>query len=81
MKITGAVFDELKAACAIVDTEYRREVYRRGAFPRADKVVDLNVRYRWDVFYAAQGYHIFPPGNDFTHKHIDTALKRIVPPL
>jgi len=25
--------------------------YEKGEFPRADKVKDLNVRFRWDLFH------------------------------
>jgi hypothetical protein len=58
------------------------ERYRRGDFPRAEKVRDINKRFRWDVLSMAPGMSrwlcetIYP----YAHNdHIDTALRRIVP--
>ena len=81
MKITGHVFDELQQACAMVDTPELRERYRNKQFINADKTIDLNRRYRWDVFYVAKAYYTFPPGNNYQDSHIYTALKRIIPDL
>ena len=58
-----------------------RERYRAGDFPRADRVRDLDKRYRYDLFYAAGGYRLLPEDDDLTDAHIYTALRRVVPSL
>jgi hypothetical protein len=70
----------MRERIAPLDTPERRAVYIAGEFPRADAVKDLDVRYRWDLFYAVKGFEIIGAG-EFTSDHIDTALRRIVPPL
>ncbi|WP_457066882.1 hypothetical protein [Mycobacteroides abscessus] len=84
MKMTSAHYDQLRAAIEPLDTAERREAYRAGQFPIADKVNDLNVRYRWDLFWTARGYGLLPRdihGCIYNSDHIDTALRRIVPAL
>ena len=67
-----------------LDTPERREDYRNGRFPRADRVKDLDKRYRWDLFWSATtetpGFveSLYEFGDD---RHIDTALRAIVGPL
>jgi hypothetical protein len=79
MKIDSLTLYELRRLLDPLDTDRRRNVYRNGDFYRADKVKDLNKRYRWDLFLAANGYSVLPEGvND---SHIDTALRRLVPTL
>lgn len=61
--------------------------YALGLFPRADKVKDLNKRFRWDLFWGANSlYHkenqsSLLDGKDYSDAHIDTALRRIVPTI
>jgi hypothetical protein len=79
MKIDADTRHIMAVAIADYDTPERRDAYRAGRFPRADKVHDLNVRYRWDLFYAIRGYRLLD--DDVNMDHIDTALRRIVKPL
>jgi len=81
MKIDKDTLEALRGLIAPLDTATVRERYRTGNFPRADRVTDLDTRYRFDLFYAVKGYRVFPEGAEFTTDHIDTALRRIVPPL
>lgn len=81
MKMTTNTFNRLEDQIGSLDTEDRREAYRSGNFPRADRVKDLDVRYRWDLFYAAGGHRLIDPEENLTSDHIDTALRRIVPAL
>ena len=60
--------------------------YETGKFPRADKVKDLNVRFRWDLFHfiwskmerSGKKLNLYDYLND---THIDTALRRICPKI
>lgn len=94
MKLDTATVEALRDRIAPLDTEAAREAYRAGRFPRADKVRDLDKRYRWDLFYAAKGSDVIDEpragvivrGGEsvrgtITSDHIDTALRRIVAPL
>ncbi len=84
MKMTSAHRDQLRTAIEPLDTAERRVRYRTGQFPRADKVNDLNTRYRWDLFWAVKGYELLPRdvhGCIYNSDHIDTALRSIVPAL
>lgn len=83
MKMAQPDFQKLQAAIAPLDTLARREAYRNGEFPRAEMVNDLNVRYRWDLFWAVGGMRGVIPDvmHDYKDAHIDTALRRIVPNL
>jgi hypothetical protein len=66
------------------DTEANREAYRNGQFDRADKVTDLNRRYRWDLYWTARRQ--FGTVRDIMNEastylldsHIDTFLKSII---
>jgi hypothetical protein len=79
MKIQPTELEALRNLLTPLDTPEIRQAYREGRFPRADRVKDLDTRYRWDLFYFARGYRVLP--GDLTDSHIDTALRRIVPPL
>lgn len=83
MKIKPEHLATIQFAISLKDTEQVRQQYRTGNFPRADKVKDLNKRYRWDLLYACVGSqwvcdNLYPYMND---SHIDTALRSIVKPL
>ena len=56
------------------------ERYRAGDFARADKVRDLNTRYRWDLFFMAglTSWACREVYNYADDRHIDTALRAIV---
>lgn len=77
--MSSEVYEALREAIGGIDGEYWRDRYRKGEFPRADSVKDLDVRYRWDLFWAVKGYQIVP--RELREAHIDTALRRIVAPL
>jgi hypothetical protein len=82
MKMAKPDFEKLKAAIESQDTEVRRAAYRRGEFPRADKVNDLNTRYRWDLLWDAGGLRrVLDVEHNYNDRHIDTALRKIVSPL
>jgi hypothetical protein len=83
--INGPALEALEASIATVNTGEARDIYRAGDFPRADKVKDLDTRFRWDLFWAVQGMTLLDHhGVDISHvkhSHIDTALRKIVAPL
>ena len=58
------------------------EEYEKGEFPRADKVKDLNVRFRWDLFHfirrSGKKLNLY---DYLTNSHIDTALRKICPKI
>ncbi len=78
MKMTLKDFSELKAVVSDQDTPKRREDYRTGNFVNAPRVNDLDKRYRWDLFYDSFMESLTLHYSD---AHIDTALRRIVPPI
>lgn len=86
MKMTKETFDMLSERIAPFDTEERRQRYREGKIPRADVTKNFDVRYRWDLFYAATSNQTKEGAalssavrdEDLTSDHIDTALRRIV---
>lgn len=79
MKITPDQLATMRGLIEPLDTDARREAYRDGNFPRSWAVKDLNTRYRWDLFYAAKVPRAMLEG--LYDAHIDTALRRIVPPI
>ena len=84
MKIKPEHVAYLRERIVPLDSPERRECYRKGQFPRADKVKDLDRRYRWDLVYSVPGLirwmcvNLYPYANN---DHIDTALRSIVPGL
>ncbi len=88
MKLSADIVQAIRERIEPLDTNETRQAYREGRFPRADRVRDLDMRYRWDLFYAARGSDIVEPdagriidSRGITTDHIDTALRRIVAPL
>lgn len=76
-KIAGAQLDAMRAGVAPLDTPDNRAAYREGRFARADRTRDVDMRYRWDLYWASR----VRLDGDLTSAHIDTALRTIVPPL
>jgi hypothetical protein len=79
MIIDKQIQESLANRISKLDTEDNRNAYREGRFPRADKVQDLDMRYRWDLFHATKCRELVP--SHANSEHIDTALRRIVPKL
>lgn len=82
VKITRSDFNELKGYIEAEDTPERRAQYLKGEFPNANKVISLDERYRWDLLFFGIRFTLQKRMDSYLHDgHIDTALKRIVPPL
>lgn len=82
MKMKQEHFEYLRERIAPLDTPSNRQAYREGRFSKADRTKDKDKRYRWDLLWAT-GQVGWMCGNlDYLNDdHIDTALRRIVPPL
>jgi hypothetical protein len=67
----------------VLDTPERRDDYRNGRFDRADRVKDLDKRYRWDLFWQAwrTNHNVSLHLQGYNDAHIDTALRSMVPTL
>jgi hypothetical protein len=78
-------FARLEALVKPWDVQQCRDKYRRLDFPRADRCKDLNQRYRWDLVWMIQPEdrnQLFKELHEYLNDdHVDTALKKIVPPL
>ncbi len=82
MKMSQEMFKELQDAISEVETDAIRDAYEQGQFARADRVKDLNERYRWDLFWAVRPtLTVNPYEEGLGSQHIDTALRRIVTPI
>lgn len=77
MKIPKDQVERVRKSIEPLDREEARENYRQGRFHNSDKVKDLNMRYRWDLYWACSERF----EGDFLDSHIDTALRSIVPIL
>lgn len=84
-KITGQNLDTMRDAIAPLDTADTRAAYLRGEFHNADRVKDLDRRYRWDLLWSSglSGWLVATVYDDLgaNDTHVDTALRSIVPPL
>ena len=82
-KIPAPTVEAMRQRIAPLDCEANRAAYRDGNFPRADRGRDLDRRYRWDLYWAAQCQPILDQANieGLLDSHIDTALRAIVRPL
>ncbi len=83
MKATTEQQATLAAAITPLNTESNRQMYRDGQFHNADRVKDLDQRFRWDLLHASGGWELVAPLYDagLNDSHIDTALRSIVAPL
>jgi len=84
MKIQKNKLTEMREKInAVLDKHGRQKVidsYNRGAFPRSDKVTDLQKRFCFDLFYAAGlGKKIQAAYPNATDAHIYTALRQVCP--
>lgn len=75
--IPTPVVESMRELIEPLDTQERRYRYQNGLFPRADRVKDLNIRYRYDLMYESNAYKLLP----VEARNVDTALRRIIPDL
>lgn len=83
-KIPQSVIEEMRTKITPFDTEVQRDVYRSGHFHNADRVINLDKRYRWDLAHAVLGSGFICDLYDahgVDDSHVDTALRQIVGPL
>lgn len=84
MKVTAEQLAHIREAIAPIDTDYWRDKYRAGDYPRAELTKDADKRYRWDLFHAAgltqYACDVLYPAGCYDD-HIDTALRAVVAPL
>lgn len=89
MKIKPNDLQALEDAIKPFDVPETRLAYLTGNFPRADKVKDLDKRYRWDLLYMSRlkigdGAGMQGDINLYAYmddSHIDTALRSFIKPL
>lgn len=85
MKMSTQLFDTLKSKIEDHDNDERRRAYKSGDIVGADKVKDMDVRYRWDLYWDAwrgsETIRDLVSDEDLHTPHIDTALRQIVSPL
>lgn len=82
MKIKPEHLEHLRSDITPLDTPERRAQYKAGKFAGAARVIDLDMRYRWDLLDSVPASWI----SDTLYKylddtHIDTALRSLVPSL
>lgn len=84
LKIPVEVVTMVSKCIKEMDTEQTRQAYREGKFPNADKVNDLNKRYRHDLLNASiTALEVCRWYDDYkiNDSHIDSMLRSIVPTL
>ena len=86
MKFPKDKLEELRVWIDELNTPEQAAAYEEGKFVRSELVKDLDVRYRWDLYWAAlhrndptQEWRKFT--SELNSDHIDTALRRIVAPI
>ena len=81
MRMSKAAVEVLRAAIVPLDTDCRRRRYLDADFPRATSVQDVDRRYRWDLLWLVIPSVGWDTIDGLDDSHIDTGLRRIVPPL
>lgn len=90
MRMSNDTLRVLHGTIAPLDTPERRARYRAGDFSRADRVKDLDQRYRWDLLWLGYAdrldstrWDLFAAfdAEGLDDSHIDTALRALVRPL
>lgn len=84
MKVSTKHLTLMRDAIVPLDTPERRDDYRNGRFRRSETTKDLDMRYRWDLYWLAGGTKIWSEltyPDDYNDNHLDTALRSIVPKL
>ncbi len=85
-KIPKDIVDRMREAIVQLDIPANREAYATGNYPRSEATKDVDKRYRWDLYWAAQHKNLIPwtlldEIDGVNDAHIDTALRSIVAPL
>ena len=81
MKVSPKDLDNLIFALAPIDTVESRDRFRAAVASGQIKIIsDMDKRYRWNLFHFVcdAGFRF---AGDYMDAHIDTALRRAVPPL
>ena len=90
LKISPELYAELEQTVKPLDHKDHQDAYRKRNIPRADRVKDIDRRYRWDLLWAAnrdrqlRGVETIIDqmyAEGLNDSHIDSALKAIIPPL
>ncbi len=93
MRVSADILEAMRERIAPLDTPERRATYLAGEFPRADAVKDLDMRYRWDLYYTSRCSDVVSPSRSviassdpdgmtgISDSHIDTALRKVVPTI
>lgn len=88
MKMSPATFTLIEVALdgLPIDMERERARYEARDIPRADCVKDIDTRFRWDLYWAANrsvdnALSDATTREQLTNAHINTALRQLVPPL
>jgi hypothetical protein len=83
MKATIDQVEAVRQALTPLDTPERRARYMAGDFPNADRVRDLDTRYRWDTYYLAvdSGALTYDTLRNLNGAHTETVLRKVVPAL
>jgi hypothetical protein len=83
MKATQEQLAKVRDALTPLDTPERRARYRAGDFPNADRVRDLDTRYRWDTYYLAvdSGVLTYDTLRNLNGAQTETVLRKVVPTL
>lgn len=82
MKVSSIDLDRLIFAIAPFDTLSLRKAFLDAVASGTLKSNDPDMRYRWGLYHSAwdAGFR-FSEGSDYKDAHIDTALRKAVPPL
>jgi hypothetical protein len=81
MKVSNADLKKIVDAIAPLDTKAARDAHLTSYGKGELRCKDANVRYRWDLYWAAVHRGLSFGHYDYSDAHIDTALRRAIPPL
>jgi hypothetical protein len=81
MKVSPKDLDNLIFAIAPLDTKDMRDSHRKSYAEGYLKCKDADMRYRWDLYWIAVHRGFSFSKDSYNDAHIDTALRRAVPPL
>lgn len=84
MLISGKDIQTIREYVEKLDTPELRERYLAQDYARADRTKNVELRYRWDIWYAVPSWVRYPLYDRYptlTDAHIDTMLRRVVRPL